>query len=78
MIFIISDMLIKHIIGNIYIADSYNSRVRKITKSSGIITNIAGTGGYSFSGNGIAATSAVLFIPVGVAVDSTGGYPIFN
>ncbi len=55
-----------------YIADSLNSRIRKVTVSTGIITTIAGTGTGSFSGDGGAATSATLSYPFGVALDSSG------
>ena len=56
-----------------YIADSYNNRIRKVTVSTGIITTIAGssTSG-SYSGDGAAATSATLYYPNGVVVDSSG------
>ena len=56
--------------GNLYIADTGNSRVRKV--SNGIITTVAGTGGYGFSGDNGLAASAQLFNPEGVAVDAAG------
>ena len=55
-----------------YIADSYNSRIRKVTISTGTITTIAGTGSTTFSGDNGAATSATLYWPHGVAVDASG------
>ncbi len=55
-----------------YIADSYNHRVRKITVSTGIITTVAGTGVSSYSGDNGAATSAELYYPFGVAIDPSG------
>ena len=55
-----------------YIADTDNDRIRKVTVSTGIITLIAGTGAYSYSGDGGAATSATLKYPRGVAVDASG------
>jgi sugar lactone lactonase YvrE len=55
--------------GNIYIADSQNHRIRKIT-SAGVISTIAGTGVEGFSGDGGAAVSAALDAPAGLAVDS--------
>ena len=58
--------------GNVYIADSYNNRIRKVTISTGIITLIAGTGTTSYSGDNGPATSATLKNPRGVAVDSAG------
>ena len=59
-------------IGNVYIADYYNHRIRKVTVSTGIITTIAGTGTASYSGDNGAATSATLQYPWGVAVDASG------
>ncbi len=60
-------------IGNVYIADSENHRIRKVTVSTGIITTIAGssTSG-SYSGDNGDATSASLDHPRGLAVDSSG------
>jgi uncharacterized protein (TIGR03437 family) len=56
--------------GNLYIADTGNSRVRKV--SNGVITTVAGTGGYGFSGDNGLATSAEVFNPEGIAVDAAG------
>ena len=58
--------------GNVYIADSDNNCIRKVTVSTGIITTIAGTGTSSYSGDGGAATSATFSYPIGVALDSSG------
>ena len=55
-----------------YIADSNNSRIRKVTVSTGIISTIAGTGTGSYSGDNGAATSATLWYPRGVALDASG------
>jgi sugar lactone lactonase YvrE len=61
-------------VGNIYIADSANHRIRKVDSSGGImtITTIAGTGTAGYSGDRGPATSAQLYFPTGVAVDSVG------
>jgi trimeric autotransporter adhesin len=59
--------------GNIYIADSFNNRVRKV--SNGIITTVAGNGGSGFSGDNGPAISASL-TPCGLAVDSAGNFYI--
>jgi trimeric autotransporter adhesin len=58
--------------GNIYIADTYNGRIRMVTKTTGIITTVAGDGTYGYSGDGGLATSASLRFPYGVAVDASG------
>ena len=57
---------------NVYIADTSNHRIRKVTISTGIITTFAGTGASSYSGDNGPATSAALYNPRGVAVDSAG------
>jgi hypothetical protein len=58
--------------GNVYIADSYNHRIRKVTISTGIITTFAGTGTSSYGGDNGPATSATLYRPIGIALDSAG------
>ncbi len=55
-----------------YIADSGNLRIRKVTMSTGIITTIAGTGAASYSGDGGPATSATFYTPEGIALDPAG------
>jgi sugar lactone lactonase YvrE len=55
--------------GNLYIADTDNNVIRKVTASTGIITTVAGNGTPGYTGNGGAATSAQLRYPFGVAVD---------
>ena len=56
--------------GNIYIADSCNNRIRKVTVSTGIITTVAGDGTGGYSGDGGQATSAELSDPIGVGLDT--------
>jgi len=56
--------------GNLYIADTINYRIRKV--SGGVITTVAGTGTRGFSGDGGEATSASLNFPTGLAVDASG------
>ena len=58
--------------GNLYIADTGNSAVRKITAATGIITTVAGDGTSGAAGDGGPATSANLNAPWGVTVDSGG------
>jgi len=54
--------------GNIFIADSHNNVIRKIEKSSGIITTIAGNGVQGYGGDGALATDGELNTPDGVCV----------
>jgi len=57
--------------GNLYIADNYNNRIRRVAAGTGIITTVAGNGSLGYAGDGGAATSASLWKPYGVAVDSS-------
>ena len=57
--------------GNLYVADYVNYRIRKIA-SNGIITTVAGSGGFGFAGDGSQATGAQMKNPFGVAVDNSG------
>src|ERR1039458_10027387 len=57
--------------GNLFVADTGNYRIRKVSVS-GIITTVAGNGVLGFSGDGGPATSAALYDPDGVAVDTSG------
>jgi uncharacterized protein (TIGR03437 family) len=57
--------------GNVYIADRFNSRIRKVFPD-GIITTIAGSGRFAYYGDGGPATSAALSFPEAVAVDAAG------
>ncbi len=57
--------------GNLFIADYGNQRVRKVTPD-GIISTVAGNGAYGYSGDGGPATSAKLYMPYSVAVDTAG------
>jgi len=56
--------------GNIYIADSFNNRIRKVD-TSGVITTIAGNGSPQYTGEGV-ATQVSLNDPSGVAADKSG------
>ncbi len=58
-------------IGNLYVADTGNNRIRVIS-TSGDIDTIAGTGTAGFRGDGAAAISADFSSPEGLAVDSAG------
>jgi trimeric autotransporter adhesin len=56
--------------GNLFIADFLNNRIRKVT-SGGIISTFAGNGTAGYNGDNRAATSAALYNPINVAVDSS-------
>ena len=58
-------------VGNLYIADSTNSRVRMVD-TAGTITTVAGFGVAGFSGDGGPATEAQLGTVAGLAVDDSG------
>lgn len=58
-------------LGNLYIAEQSNNRVRKVTPT-GTITTFAGTGTAGYSGDGGPATSAKLSNPNGLVVDANG------
>lgn len=59
--------------GDMYIADSFNNRVRRIDSATGVITTVAGTGTRGYNGDGRLATTAQLAGPeaVDVALDGT-------
>ncbi len=59
-------------LGNIYIADTGNARIRKVDTSADTITTVAGNGTFGFSGDVGPATSASLHNPSGVFVDGSG------
>ena len=56
--------------GNVYVADTENATIRKIT-AAGVVTTLAGTAGSIGSADGTGAV-ARLYYPYGVAVDSSG------
>jgi len=57
--------------GNVYIADSPNQRIRKVSPA-GIITTVAGTGSSGYNGDNIQATAARLNYPKGVEMGPDG------
>jgi trimeric autotransporter adhesin len=59
-------------VGNVFIADTNSYRIRMIMKGSGIMSTVAGTGLYGFSGDGGQAVTAMVSYPHGVAVDASG------
>jgi sugar lactone lactonase YvrE len=66
-------------VGNIYIADNGNNRIRKVSATTGIISTVAGIVAgsvpgsiYGYAGDGGAATAARFYYPKGIAVDGPG------
>jgi uncharacterized protein (TIGR03437 family) len=57
--------------GNVYIADSFNNRIRRVG-TNGVITTIAGTGVAGYGGDGLLATDSLMRFPSGVSVDPQG------
>jgi len=57
--------------GDVFIADAFNNRVRRVAPD-GTITTIAGTGVAGFSGDGGSATAATLDLPSSVSVAANG------
>jgi uncharacterized protein (TIGR03437 family) len=58
-------------LGNLYLSDTDNHRVRRVD-AKGVISTVAGTGTPGFSGDGGAATAAQLNLPYGLAADAAG------
>ncbi len=58
--------------GNLFIADAYDARIRRVDAISGIISTVAGTGVSGYNGDGIAATSAQLAAPIDLCFDRMG------
>ena len=56
--------------GNVYVADAYNSTIRKVS-TNGVVTTIAGQAGVSGSSGGPATNGASFLHPYGVAIDSS-------
>jgi uncharacterized protein (TIGR03437 family) len=57
--------------GSLYIVDTGNGRVRRVD-SSGNINTVAGNGKLGTAGEGVAATSAELAVPLSVTLDNAG------
>ncbi len=59
--------------GHLYIADTWNHRVRRVHATTGIITTVAGDGTWTNAGEDVPATGTGVPSPVGLAVDGSGG-----
>ncbi|HXB12777.1 MAG TPA: T9SS type A sorting domain-containing protein, partial [Bacteroidia bacterium] len=57
---------------NLYIADTWNDRIRKVNLTTGIISTVAGTGNWNYTGDGGPATAADLGIPTSIRLDAYG------
>ena len=57
-------------IGDLYIADTNNNRIRRV--SGGIIDTVAGSGTRGFTGDWGDAVSARMSLPYGIALDASG------
>src|SRR5438034_3104998 len=57
---------------NLFIADRFNSRIRRVDAATGTITTVAGDGTFGFGGDGGPATAAQLTDPSGIALDASG------
>lgn len=60
------------LMGNVLIADALNNCIRKVNKTSGIITTVAGTGTVGYKGDGGPARAALLSQPLGIHIDKAG------
>ena len=58
--------------GNLYFSDTFNHRLRRIDRRTGIITTIAGNGTAGYAGDGGPAVAAAFNEPYGIAVDRDG------
>jgi uncharacterized protein (TIGR03437 family) len=57
--------------GNVYLSDTDNHRIRKVTPQ-GVISTLAGTGAAGYNGDGGPAAKAQLNLPYGLAIDGIG------
>ncbi len=63
--------LVADSVGNLYLADTHNHRIRRIDATTGQITTIAGTGTVGQSGDGTPALNATLALPHGLTIDAS-------
>jgi sugar lactone lactonase YvrE len=59
-------------LGNIFLSDSNNNRIRRVDVVTGLISTVAGTGTSGYNGDNIPATQAMVSTPAGLAIDGAG------
>lgn len=64
-------------LGNLYVADTRNSVIRKIGPT-GIVTTVAGTAGAHGSSDEIGAATRQFFAPMGITADAAGNLYVTN
>ena len=64
--------------GNLYIADMFNFRIRRVNAGTGTIVTVAGNGDNLFNGDGLPALLSAINTPAGVTVDGTGAVYIVD
>jgi uncharacterized protein (TIGR03437 family) len=58
--------------GNLYITDTNNNRIRRVSAATGNIATVAGTGRSGYTGDGGSSTSAQLSFPRGILLAASG------
>ncbi len=58
--------------GEVFVSDSFNNRVRRVSPISGLIQTVAGTGSEGFSGDGGRAADAMIHVPAAAVIDASG------
>jgi sugar lactone lactonase YvrE len=58
--------------GNVYISDTNNGRIRRVSASTGIITTIAGTGNAAYNGEGLPALQSNIAAPGALFIRADG------
>jgi sugar lactone lactonase YvrE len=58
--------------GDIYVSDTPNNRIRRISVSDGTITTFVGSGNTQFNGDGLVATLTNIYRPDSLAFDAAG------
>ncbi len=61
---------------NLFIADSFNNRIRFMDAATGVVTTIAGNGTAGYDGDVVNAATTSINLPLGVLVEANGNYLI--